>query len=215
MPTPSAKKEAQHCKPNQTPWWKTALEFGALVVGICAVIVYKGQWDAANEANKLTLNNFKAGQRAWVGLDTDKSTHAELKSGEGISYIFHYRNFGNSPATWVYFHVHTFPPESMPDFQKDMAVIRSLPIRLPNEPSFIIFNGQEITEPETTKRVMSAQEIDGVIKHHEAFVIGGKVSYSDIFSTWHTYMWCRILNVPEPNVNESQLTTCPVGDETD
>ncbi len=109
MPT-EPQQNKTYCKPNDTPWWKVFLEAGALAAGVCAVVVYKGQWDAAKTANVINTKNAKAQQRAWVGLDiTDADNPITIpKEGFAPTWLLHFRNFGNSPALHVKVHTHLY-----------------------------------------------------------------------------------------------------------
>ena len=71
VPSPKSTNERAQCRPDQTPWWKHAVEVGAVIVGIVVAIIYFYQLRAMIEANRINGEAFVQTQRPWVGIKSD------------------------------------------------------------------------------------------------------------------------------------------------
>ena len=58
-PAPPPKCNAEHCRPDQTPWWKYMMELAAILVGIAVASIYYRQLDTMQKANELTKTSYR------------------------------------------------------------------------------------------------------------------------------------------------------------
>src|SRR5450432_2656077 len=65
-PPQKKKEETEHCKPDQTPWWKMFLEAAAVAVGIVVAIIYGLQLGQMIDSNKLSRESLESVQRAFI-----------------------------------------------------------------------------------------------------------------------------------------------------
>lgn len=214
VPTPEGYTKSKSCKPDQTPSWKSVIELGVFCLGVYAVIVYRGQWDAALAANQINARNFQMGQRAWVGLDTIKSSVKPLQPNLPIEWSLLFHNYGMSAALHLRWHVRTYVMPANGAFGPVQSDIRNLPILMADAPEFTMFNGQELPNNGKSTKNPTAEEVGQVNGRTGLLIFGGKALYFDIFKQPHFYTFCRIYNPPDLS-NPPGLLTCPFGDETD
>lgn len=74
-PPESHQNETRTCRPDQTPWWKHLMELTAIVVGLCALIIYwrelrtmAGQLTELQNSNKISRDALQVGNRPWVKI---------------------------------------------------------------------------------------------------------------------------------------------------
>jgi hypothetical protein len=213
-PTPKSARERNCCKPDNTPSWKIGLECATFVIAIVGLYVFWGQWNAAKTANDINANNFRASQRAWIGMD-EKSTITISGINSPIHWNLVFRNFGNSPALRFRLHTHLYPDQTHFTFPEISQGIHDLRLDSSEESDATIFNGQTISNAADSKSLTSKPGNQMIANHTQPLVIGGRITYYDIFDIPHHYLWCRVYNAP-PTLGEAGLTICPgVPDETD
>jgi len=101
-PSIKHKRETNHCKPDQTPWWKILIEGLMLAAVISAAITYGRQLGQMLRANDLAQKTFEVSQQASVTLGNKDGVVAEFrKSGnakvkDGL--VIYFLNSGHMPA---------------------------------------------------------------------------------------------------------------------
>ena len=213
MPISKRPSENKHYKPSDTPWWKQWIEVTAFFLGFYAIFIYKGQWDAAAAANKINAENFKLGQRAWIGLEADPVRITVTKEGEPIQWFFSYKNFGSSPALNVRDHARSVVMDLRIGsvWNQVNEELHSLDMNEPYMSRSIIFNGDHIYDSASGKLLLSADDIENIRSHAKAVVVFSRVQYEDIFHQAHESFFCRIYDAP-PSLGASGGTICPIPD---
>jgi hypothetical protein len=214
-PSPEGKPERTYCKPDKTPLWKSVLKLIAFAIGIYGVIIYKGQWQAALDANQLSSDNFKRAQRAWVNANFQTPVFNLGDSTTPFGYSFMVHNYGTSPAlnvrvTEMFGEV--FTPH--PNFTQIQATINSL---TPDEANSVsIFNGQELPITKSKKiggGILTPQEREGLANRSIVIVVGGKIFYSDIFTKPnekpHETTYCIYYSPPATSHPNGSWNGCP------
>ncbi len=106
-PAPVPKRETHACRPDQTPWWKIGLEFGAFALGIVFSLIYHAQLaemkrqskatedavDIASHTLDATNRQFNLQNRAYL-IPVDSNMKA---GGYGLVKIA-LRNYGHTSA---------------------------------------------------------------------------------------------------------------------
>lgn len=95
-PAPKSKNETHHCKPNDTPPWKTAVEVGTLFIGLFVAYVYYGQLGQMIESNRISHDSLESVQRAFM---TFRILGVNRRRDKGIiEFKAIWDNSGNTPA---------------------------------------------------------------------------------------------------------------------
>jgi hypothetical protein len=193
-------------------FWKGLIEFSAFCIGVYAVCVYKGQWDAAKKANDLNAANFRAGQRPWVGISPPVSygnSPIMEPMEQGKPYIWHYlvKNFGNSPSLRTKQHTRSYGGTQKIDWQMVKNDIENLP--LPPDNEWTIFPGQEAPNVGESNLPVG-QDLLKLINSGDIYIaIGGRIQYFDEFGDSHETTWCMIY-IPPSSGKPSSWGGCPI-----
>ena len=202
-------------------WWRRT-KSGLEALGIVAVILYTifayRQWQAMTWANQISMSNFtraridangqlkqamaqteeatrnfRADQRAWIGVVIAKTDTRGLPFP--ITLVYHFKNHGKSPATDVVTtdnaHVYGEQFPSTPFYEKTM------PSPEVNSKA-TVFPGQE-NELFGTANICQ-KDIDDINAGTKWCYTYGIITYKDEFGTKHTTHFCYRHGKPEINV---------------
>jgi hypothetical protein len=204
------------------------LRFRVEVTGLVFIIIYAGltAWQAISADGQLTearkstqtiVDNFKVGQRAWIGLQEQSTVTVPLSTSEPVNWDLLFKNYGQSPALRVRIHTRILEliepnrPTSHTDYSLVQQNLRNLDMTLPGMSDSIIFNGEVVHNAD---KPVDGDARKAIKEHAIPLIIGGKVTYFDIFERPHFYIFCRIYNAP-PTLGLGGLTGCPIPDEID
>lgn len=83
-PTPERERKSEHCRPDQTPWWKHIMELAAILVGVAVAIIYYKQLDTMQ---KQLAEMGASGQQTAQLIEA-----ARLQAGASRRYVLAARN---------------------------------------------------------------------------------------------------------------------------
>ena len=191
MPTKAPDEGRQRCKPDQTAWWKTSLELATLLVASLGLWVFHGQWEVAQEGNRLSSLNFRAGQRAWVGIIGFE--FVPPKPEQPIIWQTVLKNFGNSPAMGVEIRD---TAQLVVSSRVDPTMAWMLTADLPNATgkTLTMFNGQTYTNQGGRNWLLYQSQIEDVNHGKAILVYVAEIQYRDIFGSAHKTMICQVMD---------------------
>lgn len=96
QPSPKGKRNREHCRPDQTPWWKYGLEIAAILVGGLVAVIYGRQLNVMERQLEMT-------DRPWI-KDVVRSNSDFLANNGAFSWAVTIRteNVGHSVATAIF-----------------------------------------------------------------------------------------------------------------
>jgi hypothetical protein len=201
---PQSKQETCHCRPDQTPLWKIALESGAVVVGVVVAIIYGGQLSQMIESNRLTRESYKLDERAWVAVTAVNGTGPE--ADKKFMYSVHFVDTGKTPARSVVIHPgdELAPRGQNPNFSVETGAVRLGVLSPSSERTYD--NGP--IPPTRNIQTMTKQDLD--ILRTKTLYVHGKITYDDIFGCHHWITYCAYLKD-----DWSGYAFCSEGNDTD
>jgi hypothetical protein len=185
-PPPKAKHKTEHCRPDQTPWWKDALHVAEVLAVIAVVVIYNKQLDVMSRQLTEMQDSFKL-ERPWVGPTerTVKYLHAtpkevslaDLPPTRFLGLIWHFKNGGRTVATRVRAHLELKigAKEGTVNFIYPEAESCKVG-ELPNEGSIAIPGFGEAVDVYVPQDVRA--KLDRVHKDVELYLVGC-IDYSD------------------------------------
>jgi hypothetical protein len=203
-PLSQGEQETCHCKPDQTPGWKMALEFAAVVVGIVVAIIYGGQLSQMIESNRLTRESYKLDERAWVAVTSVNGTG--LEAGKKFTYSVHFVDTGKTPARNVVIHPgdELAPRGQTPNLSVEMGAVRLGVLSPSSERTYD--NGP--IPPTRNIQTMMKEDLD--VLRTKTLYVHGKITYDDIFGCHHWIAYCAYLKD-----DWSGYAFCSEGNDTD
>jgi hypothetical protein len=199
-------------------WWRR-IKSGLEALGIVAVIFYTvfayQQWQAMRQANDVAMGNFRdariyangqlkqamaqteeatrnfrADQRAWVGVVIAKTTGSPIP----VTLLYHFKNHGKSPATDVVItdnaHVYGERFPSSPFYEKKMTSPEM-------DSKATVFPGQE-NELDGTAYICQ-KDIGKINAGTKWCYTYGIITYKDEFGIKHTTHFCFRHGKPSNN----------------
>lgn len=191
MQTPTSGKETSHCKPEQAPIIKSVLELATFGTAVAGLLVFWGQWNAAKGANDINANNFRAGQRAWVGSTSFEFVPIEAE--KPIIWRTVLKNFGNSPAMTVEIRD---TAQLVVSAQVDPTMAWMLTATLPNATgrTLTMFNGQTYTDQGGRNFLVTQKQVQDINEGRSILVYIAEIKYRNIFESPHKTMLCQVLD---------------------
>ena len=198
-PSPRHTAECHYSKPKDTPWWRNLLEIAAFLLGAYAVWVYKGQWDQARIANQLSLDNFRAGQRAWVGVDgfgiNNLAPNSDVRVSVGI------KNFGQTVALSTKYKLEVTVIAD-PEHPRQYPGVTAIDMIRPRQ-KILDLGWEEHTMPQgkiemDTRELIPPLTVDQTnqLINRQAWLFGyGRITYMDIFGESHYTNFCAYLDL--------------------
>jgi len=109
-PSPVGQSHREHCRPDQTPWWKYAMELAAILVGASVAIIYWRQLNTMNgqlgemaKQSSTLHRQLEMADRPWI-KDTVRSSSDFMANNGAFSWAVTIRaeNLGHSVATAIF-----------------------------------------------------------------------------------------------------------------
>jgi len=97
QPSPKRKPHGQRCRPDQTPWWKYAMELAAILVGGIVAVIYWRQLDTMQRQLEMT-------DRPWIKDSVISDFEMGWQNGSYLGWAIKVRteNVGHSVATGIF-----------------------------------------------------------------------------------------------------------------
>jgi hypothetical protein len=174
---------------------------------------------ASETANNLASSNFRAGQRAWVGLDiTDKSNPIVIGDvGHDTIAVVHFKNYGNSPALHLLLHGAIRAIPAHPDWGEVQRVIDNLDMSKEGAQESTLFNGQVAPDFTRAKPPISFADAQEIELGRVRIIVGERITYDDIFGKSHETTIC-LQYTPNhaedvPSTERGHWASCPINEK--
>jgi len=216
VPSPLSYSEPKY-RPDKTPWWKTMVEFAAVLIALGLLIVnYQQQQSteraayAAKDSIDLARKNAHFEQRAWLAISYGKGPY-HFTVGQPFAFPVQIVDTGKTPAKGVQGEMVTLflNRTDRLRFNYDHGSSVEIGTMLPNEshdaPSWLIATKVAPRE-KIVALPMSKQMVDAIRSGDGYVVVYGHLSYRSVFGIEHWIHFCGLINPMQVIISQKECT---------